>query len=69
MTPRLKKLFGTLFTMIWLPVYAVIATGIGIRVLPHAGWLVTLLYYALAGTLWILPVGLLLPWMHREQEK
>ena len=55
--------------MVWLPVYAVIATGIGIRVLPHAGWFITLLYYALAGTLWIVPVGLLLPWMHREPEE
>ncbi|HLY05403.1 MAG TPA: DUF2842 domain-containing protein [Rhizomicrobium sp.] len=68
MTPRLKKLFGTFMTVIWLPLYAVIATAIGLRVLPQAGWFVTLLYYALAGTLWILPIGLLLPWMHREPE-
>jgi hypothetical protein len=25
-----------------------------------------LAYYALAGTLWIVPIGLLLPWMYRE---
>jgi hypothetical protein len=40
--------------------------GVGVRVLPHANWLVELFYYALAGTLWIIPVGLLLPWMYRE---
>jgi hypothetical protein len=27
---------------------------------------VALLFYALAGTLWIVPIGLSLPWMYRE---
>jgi hypothetical protein len=27
---------------------------------------VSLLYYALAGTLWIIPIGLMFPWMYRE---
>jgi hypothetical protein len=66
MTPRTKKLIGTLITLIWLPIYALIAMSIGIRVLPHAHWWVEFLYYALAGTLWIIPIGLLLPWMYRE---
>jgi hypothetical protein len=38
-------------------------------VLPEAGPFLTLVYYALAGTVWILPVGLMLPWMHREPER
>jgi hypothetical protein len=38
-------------------------------VLPHANWLVELLYYLLAGTLWIIPVGLMLPWMYREPKQ
>jgi hypothetical protein len=66
MRPSLKKLIGTVFTLAWLVVYSLIAMGIGVRVLPHAAWPVALLYYALAGTLWIIPVGLMLPWMHRE---
>ena len=66
MSPRIKKLIGTVFTLVWLFVYALLAMGIGVRVLPHANWIVELLYYALAGTLWIIPVGLLLPWMYRE---
>ncbi|MDE3116432.1 MAG: DUF2842 domain-containing protein, partial [Pseudomonadota bacterium] len=27
---------------------------------------VELAYYMVAGTLWIMPIGLMLPWMHRE---
>ena len=64
--PRTKKLMATLALLVWLPVYAFIAMRIGIAVLPEAGPFLTLLYYALAGTIWILPVGLMLPWMHRE---
>jgi hypothetical protein len=66
LSPHIKKLIGTLITLLWLFVYALVAAGIGARVLPHAHWLVKLLYYMLAGTLWIIPVGLLLPWMYRE---
>lgn len=63
---RTKKLIGTVVMLVWLPVYVFIAMGIGVRVLPHAHWAVEFLYYAVAGTLWIAPIGLMLPWMHRE---
>ena len=66
MSPRAKKLLGTFVMLIWLPLYALVAMGVGVHVLPHAAWYTTLLYYALAGTLWIFPIGLMLPWMHRE---
>ena len=66
MRPRVKKLIGTILTLIWLPVYALLAMGVGVRILPHAHWLIVLLFYSVAGTLWIIPVGLMLPWMYRE---
>jgi hypothetical protein len=69
MSPRIKKLIGTIVTLLWIPVYAFIAMGIGVRVLPNAPWYVSLLYYALAGTLWIVPIGMMLPWMYREPAK
>ncbi len=62
----MKKLIGTIVMLIWLPIYALIAMGVALHVLPHANWAVAFLYYALAGTLWIVPIGLMLPWMHRE---
>lgn len=61
-----KKLIGTILTLIWIVIYAGICMGVGVRVLPNANWLVRFLFYALAGTLWIVPVGLALPWMYRE---
>ena len=67
MTPRVKKLIATLLiVLVWLPVYALVVMGLAVHVLPHAAWYVSLTFYALAGTLWILPIGLTLPWMHRK---
>ena len=69
LTPRVKKLIGTIVTLIWLPIYAIVAMALGIHILPRANWLVEFLYYAVAGTLWIVPIGLMLPWMHREPKE
>ena len=69
MSPHLKKLIGTLVTLVWLILYSLIAMGVGAHLLPHAGALVTFLYYLVAGTIWIIPVGLMLPWMYREPSR
>ncbi|MDE2134011.1 MAG: DUF2842 domain-containing protein [Alphaproteobacteria bacterium] len=66
LSPHFKKLIGTLIMLVWLVAYALIAMSVAVRVLPHANWLVELFYYLIAGTLWIVPVGLMLPWMYRE---
>ena len=65
-TVRTKKLIGTLMVIVWLPAYALFAAGAAVHFLPHASALAKFLYYLFAGTLWIVPIGLLLPWMHRE---
>ena len=67
MSPHVKKLIATLvILLVWLPVYALFVMGLAGHVLPGAAWYVSLAFYALAGTLWILPIGLALPWMYRE---
>ena len=68
LSPRIKKLIGTILTLIWLPIYALLAPAVAVHVLPKANWFVEFLYYAVAGTLWIVPIGLMLPWMHREPD-
>ena len=68
-SPKTKKLIGTLALLVWLPIYGLIAMRVGVAVLPDAGAFVTLLYYAVAGTAWIVPIGLMLPWMHREPRR
>jgi Protein of unknown function (DUF2842) len=67
MPARLKKLIATLLiVLVWLPAYALLVMGLAVHVLPQATWYVSLAFYALAGALWILPIGFALPWMYRE---
>jgi len=63
---RTKKLIGAVLVLLWLPLYALLAMAVGIRVLPHANFVWQFVYYAVAGMAWIVPIGLLLPWMSRE---
>ncbi|HEY0105299.1 MAG TPA: DUF2842 domain-containing protein [Rhizomicrobium sp.] len=66
MTPRTKKLIGTVLILLWLPVYALIAMGVAAHLLPHASGVAAFFFYLIAGTFWAVPVGLLFPWMYRE---
>lgn len=67
MSRRTKTLISAIvIVFVWLPVYALFIAGLQWRILPGAAWYVSLIFYALAGTLWIVPIGLALPWMHRE---
>ena len=66
LTPHTKKLIGAIVILVWLPIYALLAMRLAVSILPDANPFVELLYYVVAGTAWILPIGLMLPWMSRE---
>lgn len=66
MNIRAKKLIGTLATVVFLIVYCLLAMVLAVTLLPGTGGAVQLLYYAVAGLLWVVPVGALIAWMERE---
>lgn len=68
MSRRTKTLIAAIvIVFFWLPFYA-FAMAILAHHLP-AKWYVALIYYPVAGVLWIVPIGLSLPWMYREPKK
>ena len=69
LSPRIKKLIGTILILIWLPLYALFVAGFAAHYLPHASGWGQLVFYALAGTFWAVPVGALFPWMMREPKR
>lgn len=69
MTPHTKKLIGAILMLVWLAFYALVVTALAVRILPHAAWYVSLLFYAASGLLWIVPIGLALPWMYAEPKR
>lgn len=67
MSRRTKTLISAIVILfVWLPIYMLFIAGLQWRILPGATWYVEMIFYALAGTLWIVPIGLALPWMYRE---
>ncbi len=61
---RLRKLAGLIIILVYLPVYALAAMSLAVRVLPDH-WGVQLAYYGIAGFLWIIPMKPLIYWMER----
>ena len=66
MNVRAKKLIGTVLTVVFLILYCLLAMALAVRILPGTNGFVQLAYYAIAGLLWVLPVGALIAWMQRS---
>jgi hypothetical protein len=64
MPARIRKLIGLVAIMVFLVAYVAAAATVGEHVPDH--WLARLVYYALAGTLWGLPLFPLIRWMNTE---
>jgi len=66
LSPRIKKLIGSILILLWILIYSLLVMRLAVDILPGAHALVTLLFYASAGLLWIIPIGLAMPWMNRD---
>ncbi len=68
MADRLRKLSGTLALIALIVVYSLTAMTVAAAKLPDTSGLVQLIYYALAGLLWVLPAGLIIWWMAKPRK-
>jgi hypothetical protein len=66
MTQRQRKLIGTIALFALIAVYAVLAVATAMVLQVHsANKLIELIYYVVAGLLWVLPAGWLIWWMQK----
>jgi peptidoglycan/LPS O-acetylase OafA/YrhL len=66
MTQRKRKLLGTIALFTLIIVYALLALAVAVVLqVQNASKAVELLYYVVAGLLWVLPAGLLIQWMQK----
>lgn len=66
MTPRTRKFVGAIVLLVFLSAYALIAMLVAVVLQVNASKLVELIYYVVAGLLWVLPAGALITWMQRS---
>lgn len=65
MTLRTRKFIGAIALLVFLTVYALAAMMVAIVLQVSASKLAELLYYPIAGLLWVLPAMWLVKWMQR----
>jgi hypothetical protein len=65
MQQRQRKLVGTVVLVLFLALYAVIASSVAMGLLPRATKSIEALFYVIAGLLWTLPAAWLIWWMQR----
>jgi hypothetical protein len=65
MNIRTRKAIGTVGTVLWLILYALIAMSIGGQYVVGSGIVTELLFYVVAGVAWIPVAMLIIKWMTR----
>jgi hypothetical protein len=66
MPARFKRLIGTLIILVFVLFYALTASLAGDVIVRHQPLWLQLIYFAIAGLLWIFPVGALIRWMYAK---
>jgi len=66
MPPRLKRLIGACLIVAFVVAYAFVASIVGSGILNGKPVWVEIVYFPVAGLLWIVPVGAIIVWMYRK---
>lgn len=65
MTPRTRKLVGTILLLVFITIYALLAMVTAMILQVNASKAIELAYYVIAGLAWVIPAGLIVRWMQR----
>jgi hypothetical protein len=66
-TPRTRKLAGTIALLAWVAIYALLAMAVAIVLqVREASGAAELAYYVVAGLAWTLPAGMIIKWMQKS---
>ena len=63
MPERLRKLVGSIVLVAFVCIYALTAMTIAAAKLPGTSGLTQLVYFTVAGLIWVIPAGALIAWM------
>ncbi|KUO62253.1 MAG: hypothetical protein APF80_14665 [Alphaproteobacteria bacterium BRH_c36] len=67
MNMRMRKLVGTVVLMAMIVVYALIAMIVAVALeVNTTSKFVELVFYAVAGLLWVVPAAIIIKWMSRD---
>ena len=64
MSPRIRKLIGTLALIFLVGLWAVVISIVAMGMM-NASRMVQMLFFLVAGLIWIVPAGAIIAWMQR----
>ena len=67
MPDRLRKLIGSVLLVVFVCFYALTAMTVAAAKLPGTSGLTQLVFFVIAGTVWVFPAGLLIAWMQKPR--
>ena len=65
LSQRFRKLMGTVFIVLLVVIYALVAVAVASAILANAPWYAQALFFLFSGVLWILPAMGIIKWMAR----
>ncbi|SEP98372.1 Protein of unknown function [Faunimonas pinastri] len=68
MRQRIRKLTGAAALLVLVVCYALVVMTIAVTRIPDASKLGQLVFYIVAGFLWVLPAGALISWMSKPDQ-
>ena len=66
MTVRTRKLVGTIILVVFLAIYALLAMVAATAAPINGNKFAELIYFILAGIIWVIPAGILIKWMQKS---
>ena len=69
MTQSTRKLVGTVLILLSIVIYAWLATSLYAQFLTGAASWLLLVYFAVAGLLWVLPAMFIIRWMAKPDQQ
>lgn len=67
MDVRARKAVGCIVLLAYIAIYALLAASLGVALWPVLPVWAQLIYYAIAGVVWIFPLKPLFGWINRAQ--
>ncbi len=69
MVPSFRKFVGMVALVVFVVVYAFVAMVIGDMTLQQSSMVVKLIYFAVAGLIWVIPAGAIIWWMQKPERE
>lgn len=69
MRQRMRKLIGTVFIAVFVPVYCLVIMTVAAAKLPGTSTLTQTIFFAIFGLLWVIPAGAVIWWMQKPEKQ